>query len=441
MDDVEGKPEDKPDVSKTRRKHVSSESSSSDSDCSSSSDSSKSDSKHKRRYRSKKRGGRKKSRRRLHTLTKQVNELRALVNPDNYYARVDNSDAYSVVSDNVSRELYTEAEPQPGPSQPFVLGLGTKLKEPTIPDATEEQIKLLCEVQRLDNKGWNDIRYSETQKIYSRSPGYTDLEVNEEVKQYDTYPHLVHSDKAYGALTFCLIKQQEALHAAVAEILDYTRAGGEFSYESFREKVSSVLLGGDLFKVSEDMLQLVCGHRAEVINMRRNGITKHIKEPLLKAAIRKIPPSSSSLFNAEEFTAKIEHHGGVRKCFWPLKKTTVSQTDEFKATTGVPSQGTAPHKAPSQGYCNHAHASNTFTCNAHACQENAAAQPYMPQRGNYNHNYPSQGYNSGFKAGPSGSFRGRRSRQYQQKSQNQPRTARKRGASPAGYRYNKRGKY
>ncbi|XP_063623109.1 uncharacterized protein LOC134795207 [Cydia splendana] len=51
--------------------------------------------------------------------------------------------------------------------------------------------------------------------------------------------------------------------------------------------------------------------RAEVINMRRNGITKHIKEPLLKAVIRKIPPSSSSLFNAEAFTAKIEHHGGM----------------------------------------------------------------------------------------------------------------------------------
>jgi hypothetical protein len=436
MDNEDGVQEDKAGVAnKQARIRAPSESNSSDS---SSSDSSSSGSKHKCRHRSKKRGGRKKASHQLHKLTQQVNELRALVNPDNIRNHDDDFDTHSIVSDNVSRDLYDEKEPKPGPSKPFILGLGTKLKEPAIPEATEDQVKLLCDVQRFDNKGWNDIRYADTQKTYTRTPGYTDLEVNEEVKQYDTYPHLVHSDKAYGALTFCIIKQQEALHAAVAEILDFTRSGGEFSYETFCDKVNSVLLGGDLFKVSEDLLQLVCGHRAEVLNMRRNGIMKHIKDPLIKAAIRKIPPTSASLFSAEAFSNKIENHGGVRKCFWPLRKTTVSQTDENKAAAAAPSQGTAHHKVPSQGYYNHAQAvGSTPSCFNHAYQGNVPVQQAPPPRGNYNYNYPSQGYNS--KAGPSRSFRGRQHKQYQPRPQH--RNAHKRPASPTGYNAYKRGKY
>ncbi|KAH9636093.1 hypothetical protein HF086_008393 [Spodoptera exigua] len=56
--------------------------------------------------------------------------------------------------------------------------------------------------------------------------------------------------------------------------------------------------------------------------MRRDCVTKQAKDPLMKASLKKIPPTCTNLFNAEKFTAAIEKSGGVRKCFWPLQKVT-----------------------------------------------------------------------------------------------------------------------
>ncbi|KAJ8727632.1 hypothetical protein PYW07_001751 [Mythimna separata] len=49
-------------------------------------------------------------------------------------------------------------------------------------------------------------------------------------------------------------------------------------------------------------------------------LAKEAKDPLMKASLKKIPPTCTNLFNAEKFTAAVEKAGGVRKCFWPLKK-------------------------------------------------------------------------------------------------------------------------
>ncbi|KAJ8733705.1 hypothetical protein PYW07_014256 [Mythimna separata] len=70
-------------------------------------------------------------------------------------------------------------------------------------------------------------------------------------------------------------------------------------------------------------LQIICGHRAEILQMRRDCVTKQAKDPLMKASLKKIPPTCTNLFNAEKFTAAVEKAGGVRKCFWPLKKAKI----------------------------------------------------------------------------------------------------------------------
>ncbi|CAH0723957.1 unnamed protein product, partial [Brenthis ino] len=71
----------------------------------------------------------------------------------------------------------------------------------------------------------------------------------------------------------------------------------------------------DLFKISSDLLQLVCGHRAESIEMRRETITGQVRDPLVKTSLNKIPPSTMHLFDSEAFSLALEKSGGVRKVF------------------------------------------------------------------------------------------------------------------------------
>ncbi|XP_063379850.1 uncharacterized protein LOC134666579 [Cydia fagiglandana] len=309
-----------------------------------------------------------------------------------------------------------------------------------MPGTSEGELKLLCDIQRLNHNEWFNLRYAEIQKVYNHTPGYTDLETNDEVREYDQNPHLVQADRAFGALTYCMLKQQEALHAAVQDVLTWAQGGTEIVHEALREKLNSVFLSGDYYKVSEDFLQVICGHRAEVIQMRRNGITKHVKDKLVKSALRKIPPSGTSLFNAEAFTAAIEKYGGVRKCFWPLPKTPASQAGPSKMTS-APSQGAAPRKVLSQGTrYNQAHAAgNNYENHGYSDANNIP-----PSRGGYHHPYPSQGYQNTYNSArsntrpiPGPSFRDRQPRDYQQRG----RGGRKRPHSPAGQRQNKRRRY
>ncbi|XP_073961744.1 uncharacterized protein isoform X1 [Choristoneura fumiferana] len=314
MDDTKGECSKAGSQARPTRNRDRSSSSSSSRSSSSSASSCKPGPRRRRHRKSKKRGGTKKE---LLKLTKLVNSLQAQLARSNECVR-----PYDNISDisDCSRNLYVENEPDQAPpvpleSEPFAFGLGTKLKEPAMPSTSEGELKLLCDVQRLNHNEWFNLRYAEIQKVYNHTPGYTDLETNDEVKEYDQNPHLVQADRAFGALTYCMIKQQEALHAAVQDVLAWAQGSTEIVHESLREKLNSVFLSGDYYKVSEDFLQVICGHRAEVIQMRRNGITKRVKDKLVKSALRKIPPSGTSLFNAEAFTAAIEKIWRCTKMF------------------------------------------------------------------------------------------------------------------------------
>lgn len=171
--------------------------------------------------------------------------------------------------------------------------------------------------------------------------------------------------------------------------------------------------------------------------MRRDGITNHVRDPLVKAALRKIPPSCQHVFNAESLATAtaLEKAGGVRKAFLPLQKpgssASVSQTGQSKLARH-PSQGQALRNVPSQGT---AHGSCAPTHISHAY--NQPSQGYCNAR-------PSQGHGSNndynrpsFSGGSRGSFRGRGGRQgyRQQDSKN----SRKRAASPSeNYNRNKK---
>lgn len=122
-----------------------------------------------------------------------------------------------------------------------------------------------------------------------------------------------YADKAYGALTFCLLKQQEALQDGLTGLISWARKLGNVTPDQLHDKINGLFSEGEYHKASSDLLQLICGHRAETIQMRRDGIFNFVRDPLIKLALRKIPPTNRHIFNTELLTLTLHKAGGVKK--------------------------------------------------------------------------------------------------------------------------------
>lgn len=403
----------------------SSSSSSNSSQSSSLSSASSSSPKRRRSHHGKKRRGRKRrhSKQEYQKLSKEVRDLRKSLYARDNERHVQTSDHYyndtMSINSGVSRNLYEElgdnASIIDAPNE-VIFNIQTKLKEPSTPKSSELHLKLLCDLQHWDTSNWNEIRYSETQKAYNHKPGFTDIEINEEVAAFQSPRHLIYADKAFAALTMCILKQKESLQKV---LLDFAQWSKELTpdYEVINNKLTELINCGDFQTTSSDLLQLVCGHRAEILQMRRDCVIKQVKEPLVKSTLRKIPPTCTNLFNAEKFTAALEKAGGVRKCFWPLKKSnnSISQVETHK--TSVSSQEYAIRKRPSQG-CQHG-----------SCYVQGCCQSAPPPQGGYNSHYHGHGSHS---VAPNnrGLFRGRGSSRNHPKHRNQSKSGQKRAPSP-----------
>lgn len=339
--------------SNEHRKRSRSKSSSSSSSTSSSSSSSSSPSSKRKRSR---RNRRKKSKRSRHTklrqLTKEISELRNFITQPPNYNNMD-ADRISVYS-GVSGELYKDVadnEHLPeelhtsGVSQ-FTFDIETKLKEPSVPKTPENFIRMLNEIQRLGSASWSDVRYADTQKLYNHAPGFVDLECNFEVKPYDVTTQSAKADKAYAAITFCILKQKEALQNSIRNLLTWANSDSS-NLENLSIKIEDLFVNGEISRISSDLLQLVCGHRSESIEVRRDAVIKHVKDPAVKMSLNKIPPSVTHIFEADAFSAALEKAGGVRRAFWPLR-TDTSRRGSNK-NYGQPTRGLSTRKyiAPS----------------------------------------------------------------------------------------------
>lgn len=400
---------------KTRTSGSSSSSSSDSTSSSGSTSNSTSRKKRSRRHRRRNKKG-KRSHRNCHQLDKlsrQVSDLRKQVE------FFDNNGNCGIVSpmlqdnitidDNVSGILYQrdDCESETNSQLRFNFGVQTKLKESAVPKAPESMLKILQDIQYFEKTEWSEVRYAEVQKLYNHTPGFVELEANEEIKAYDSLRHLTYADKAYAALTFCVLKQRESLQSCLQELLLWSRDQSNMCIEGMHEKLTELFSKGEYAKISADLLQLVCGHRAEVIQMRRDGITNMVRDPLTKSALKKVPPSNRYLFSPEAFTSAIEKAGGIKKSFLPLKSINGPAPQAGTSmTTRHPSQGSAYFHGPSQGphtrYC-------TYASN-HTTHQN-----FQPSQGTYNnHNRPTQGYGQNssdrrtvLKHHSRGTFRGR----------------------------------
>jgi hypothetical protein len=362
-----------------RRNSRSSSSSNSSSSSTSSSSNSRHNSKKKKKAQRRRAKRRRDDRQILEKLSLEVGELKkSMMNYNNY--NCGDNDVLSDVSGNLYHDGYTSQVPLP-PNQAkcesvsetlqsylnLIFDFETKLKEPAMPQTPSNYLVMLQEIQKLDNVCWSDIRYSETQKIYNHTPGFTELEINELVKEYDNIRHLAYTDKSYAALTFSILKQKESFINCLSNLVTWSQSENA-SLSNLNDKIKDLFLKGDYHKISNDILQIVCGHRAETIEMRRAGILKNVRDPLMRTTLNKIPPSNTHLFNSDQFTSVLEKFGGVKKTFWPSNKTASGNASrakpgnnayrypiQGKPSFNLPSCGTSvpyqePHVQPSRGY-------------------------------------------------------------------------------------------
>lgn len=257
-----------------------------------------------------------------------------------------------VVSLNVSNELFSDNEcndidePKSVKNDSSVnLSINTVLKEPSLPKSSKFHLELLQKVQHFDSSEWRDVRYSEVQKAYSTTPGFVELECNDEIKPFDRYTNFCVTERSYAAITQALINQKDAAQAGFESLLTWASDNSnDLSPTTIKDKLNEIFIEGSYNKISNHLLQLACGHRADIIEQRRDSILRSVKDKFLRSKLRNIPPTSSFLFKNDAFSDAIEKSGGVGKAFWPIRNS--SQKSNWTAAQA----GTSNTKTPAQGF-------------------------------------------------------------------------------------------
>jgi hypothetical protein len=183
-----------------------------------------------------------------------------------------------------------------------------KEAEPAIP-APSEQIRvegIAC--QRFGSDAWNRIRYKEVAKKLQVAPVFSTLKTNSELSDLGVQSSglLSKQDGVLGTIAHGLLCQRKAL----AEELKKLAAKFPAASAEFKALLSE---GSDFKATSDDLLQYVCAHRAETIDLRRRSFKG--KSEALSSVLQQIPPSDSHLFHEEKLANFIRDNGGTSRIF------------------------------------------------------------------------------------------------------------------------------
>lgn len=236
-------------------------------------------------------------------------------------------------------ELHNQFIPNPttlsvnvSSSSTFTLPVNTFVKEPAVPKCSTEHLEKLKSVQHFDSEDWSEVRYAEVQKKYCATPGFVELDCNEEFKPFETSLNLNHTERGFAAISLALLKQNEALEHVIRDFVSWIGSVEITDTKAVESKIIDLFSQSEYQQISNDLLQMTCGHRADMVQQRRDNLLKSVKNKFVKSNLRKIPPSANNLFNSDDLSSAIEKNGGSSKIFWPSK-------DSRKKPNTVPAQG------------------------------------------------------------------------------------------------------
>lgn len=221
-------------------------SSSDDTTSSSSSD----DSAPKKRSRKKKNKRQRRSEKAIKQLSKQVCDLRNYLFrplPQPMPIEADDYSNDTIMNTPAGDNAYEQQTNVPVMDQPeFNISLGTSVKAPVVPKTPAGYMESLKNFQRFEDQTWSDIRFTEVEKSYVHSPGFVELEVNDEVKSYESSKTTAYVEKSFAALTYAMLKQKESLENGLREFLKWNQESELTGYTEVKEKLEAIFLKGDM---------------------------------------------------------------------------------------------------------------------------------------------------------------------------------------------------
>ncbi|CAH1986522.1 unnamed protein product [Acanthoscelides obtectus] len=180
----------------------------------------------------------------------------------------------------------------------------TREIEHTVPraDPVIETQGMKC--QRFGEETWNKIRYVDAQKKLHASPVFSTLKVNSSLYNNGhaspMTDMLSKSDLAFGTISHGLLKQRRIIHEALKE------AGNK--HPEAADTLKKVFAANSEYKtISDDLLQFVCGKRAEIIESRRKLYEP--KSSYYRSIVNEIPPSGTHLWDEEQLKDVVKMHG------------------------------------------------------------------------------------------------------------------------------------
>lgn len=209
--------------------------------------------------------------------------------------------------------------------------LQTTPKDSGVGKTSQERIDLIKSLQLFESPDWSNIIFTETQKSYLSKPGFVELETNDDLKPFDKNKFLPSCERTLAAVTNAILMQREILQKNITLLLTFIKDTKEISYDDFSAKISELFCDDKEYnKISNDIMQIICGKRASIINNRRTEILKSIHNSYTADKFKKIPPSLNCLFEPEQFSKLLEREGGPSKVF----KTQLSKKKEnFPSTS------------------------------------------------------------------------------------------------------------
>ncbi|XP_061729120.1 uncharacterized protein LOC133534041 [Cydia pomonella] len=268
-------------------------------------------------------------------VSKLAHEVRSL--RDNFSSRPREyssaSDVLSIVSPEDMETPEAPPVPVPGPARDISFKLETTLKSSGA-ITSKEHAEILDKLQHFNSNNWSQVRYIDAQNTYVSSPGFTDLESNDMIKSFDRNRALAVTEKTLAAVSHALIIQNEKLKAGFETFVSWIGSQGDCTVEAVADKINEVFSEGDYSRIHLDLLQMVCGRRADIIQQRRDGVLHFVKDRYMKESLRKIPPTQEHLFDDKRFSDCITKNGGIDKVFFCPR---------------TPAQGVASKRTPAQG--------------------------------------------------------------------------------------------
>lgn len=106
-------------------------------------------------------------------------------------------------------------------------------------------------------------------------------------------------ERSFAALSNAFLEQNEFVNTALRNLIEWsTDPSTKLTPSSVHDKLKDLFGNESGYKeVSHDILQIICGKRAEVLEYRRKARLKCLKGKYMREDIETIPSSAEYMFN------------------------------------------------------------------------------------------------------------------------------------------------